>query len=286
MRHVVKRNDGSDMKKQEASKYGGLYAASKGRRIRENYDSKFIKQMKQYQQINDQQKKRNKAVSQSHPKVTRSMKNKKNFTQERANNIERMRLKRIEDKEFEQILKTDAIRFRNSTMKYHENIARNQESIMVLESDTRQKLFTLKNIRSICNQVHKNVKLTEQTVSKKYEELILIWKQNEHNILKNKIDQNNHKRKSFRARHYSNKLHNRNRNFERINRGHHEYIFMAHETSGMSSQLPGIEEEDEISVNSSDDGPNPNNILNQADPSTNFEEVPNDNESLTTSFKN
>jgi hypothetical protein len=188
-------------------------------------------------------------------------------------------LKRIEDKEFKQILKTDAIRFRNSTIKYHENIVRNQESVMALESDTRQKLFTLKNIRSICNQVCKNVKLTEQTVSKKYEELLSICKQNEHNILKNKIDQNNHKRKSFRAHHYSNKLHNRNRSFERINRCHHEYIFMAHETSGMSSQLPGIEEEDKISTNSSKNGPNPNNILNRADPNANFKEVPNNNES-------
>jgi hypothetical protein len=54
---------------------------------------------------------------------------------------------------------------------------------------------------------------------------------------------------------------------------------MAHETSGMSSQLPGIEEEDKISANSSDDDPNPNNILNHAEPNPNLEEVSNENES-------
>jgi hypothetical protein len=68
------------------------------------------------------------------------------------------------------------IRFRNSMMKYHENIVNNQESVMTLESDTHPKSFMLKNIRSICTQVCKNIKLTEQIVSEKYEEQLSIHK--------------------------------------------------------------------------------------------------------------
>jgi hypothetical protein len=55
MKHVVKRNNSSH-KKKEDTKYGGLYAASKGTRIRENYN--LIK-FNETKRLYDQQSKRN-----------------------------------------------------------------------------------------------------------------------------------------------------------------------------------------------------------------------------------
>jgi hypothetical protein len=167
MRHVTRKNDGS-FKKKQASRYGGLYATNKGPKLRENYDFKFINQLKR---IQDQQNQKRAGLPMNNPKVTRSAKKR---VARPIITKKMLKEKRIEDKKFEATLKSCAVLFRDELFSYHNRIIEKKAIIVTSEIDMCCKLQTLNNIRKLCSRVFKLVIQTEKDIHDEFTELVTI----------------------------------------------------------------------------------------------------------------
>jgi hypothetical protein len=240
MRHVG-RNVHPKENNNKASRYRGLYSNQSHQKLRPNYHTKFINQLKRTQQLEKELKEAKRGSSaKQNPVCTAFKKQKKNKFVCTSNNSNhkspKLSKKTIaqQNREFEKDLKKACLDLKISMGLYHTETKDIHKDKELTSDEAFDKLLLLHEVKKTCEVVKMNVTITERIIADHH----LKWSTLRH--LKNKSHVNHHIEKcktnckSTQAKHKYHEKNGSNVFYSESVKRDKEYSFMMNE---LSSQI-------------------------------------------------